>query len=111
MHNSRAESGLTAENMQLLNHVLTSIPGNATVSAEYQIAPHIHTYYKQLSIWPTGNATEDFIIIDTELAPVLGARGEDYNKEIDKLNKNTNYQLAVGEFGILVYRKKSFLVN
>ena len=54
---------------------------------------------------------EDLIIINTELLPVLGAKAEDYNNEIEKLNKNENYQLAINQDGVLIYRKKSFTLS
>src|SRR6185369_16041784 len=66
VHKSLYERGLTPENNQLLNQILSSIPERATVSAEYQIVPHIKKYYKNITIWPGMSGTEDFVIIDTE---------------------------------------------
>ncbi len=54
---------------------------------------------------------EDLIIINTELLPVLGAKAEVYNNKIEKLNKNENYQLAINQDGVLIYRKKSFTLS
>lgn len=54
---------------------------------------------------------EDLIIINTELLTVLGAKCEDYNNEIEKLNKNENYQLAINQDGVIIYRKKSFTLS
>lgn len=110
MHSSIYERGLSKNNSKVLSQIINSIPDNATVSAGYQITPHINKHYKKITIWPGMSGTEDFVIIDTELLPVLGASGDDYNKAIDKLNNNQNYQLAVNNFGVLVYRKKSFTV-
>lgn len=111
IHTSIYERGLTENNRRLLGSILDVIPENATISSQYQITPHINKHYKKITTWPGTVGTEDFIIIDTELLPVLGATSEMYNKEIEKINKNDNYQLAVSEFGLLVYRKKSFIPN
>jgi uncharacterized membrane protein len=111
LRNSLHERGLTPENKQFLDQIIKSIPSKATVSAQYQITPHIKKSYKEISIWPGMNGTEDFVIIDTQLLPVLGASSEDYNKHIELLNNNKDYQLAVNQFGVLVYRKKSFKLN
>jgi hypothetical protein len=111
LHQSIYERGLPEENLRLLEQILKTIPENATVSSQYQITPHINKDYKKITTWPGMAGTEDFIIIDTQLVPVLGATSESYNKEIEKLNANTDYQLAVNQFGILVYRKKTFTSN
>jgi hypothetical protein len=52
--------------------------------------------------------TEDFVILDTQMAPVLGATGKEYNIDLQLLDKNANYRLAFANDGILVYRRKSF---
>lgn len=111
MHTSIYERGLTENNHFLLDKIINALPDKATISSQYQITPHIQKHYKKITTWPGMAGTEDFIIIDTELLPVLGATSEDYNKAIDKLNNNNDYQLAVNQFGILVYRKKSFTLN
>jgi uncharacterized membrane protein len=110
-HNSLHERGLTPENKQLLDQIIKSIPSRATVSAQYQITPRVQKHYTKITTWPGMSGKEDFVIINTQLLPVLGATSEDYNKHIDLLNNNKDYQLAVNQFGILVYRKKSFELN
>jgi len=107
-HDTFYEKGLTENNYQLLTKIISSIPEKATVSAQYQIAPHLNKYYKNIDTWPTMTGKEDFVIIDTEMYPVLGATSQDYNDAIDKLNKNNNYILTLNQSGILVYRNKSF---
>ena len=102
------EKNLTDDNYQFLTKILSQIPQNATVSSQYQITPHLNKNYRDVTTWPGMTGTEDFVIIDTQMVPVLGATSQEYNSAIDKLNKNNNYQLAVSNFGILVYRKKSY---
>lgn len=111
VHNTIYEKGLDENNHLLLNKIIDAIPDNAVVAAQYQILPHIKRHYTKLISWPGTTGKEDFIIIDTELIPVLGATSEDYNKEIDKLSHNNTYQLAVSQYGILVYRKSTFKKN
>ena len=107
-HNTIYERGLTDANYQTLMQVINVLPTNATVSAQYQIAPHLNKYYKNLTIWPSMTGTEDFVIVDTELLPVLGATGQDYTKSLKKLSKNKNYQMAIANSGVYVFRKKSY---
>lgn len=107
-HNTIYERGLTDSNYQMLTQVLDNIPANAIVSAQYQIAPHVNTYYKNLTIWPSMTGTEDFVIVDTQLLPVLGMTAQQYNSDLEKLNKNNTYQLAVANSGVYVFRRKSY---
>lgn len=111
VHTTVQETPLTSTNEQLLNLILSQVPIDATVSAQYQIAPHLNRHYKAITIWPGMSGTEDFIIIDTQFPPVLGATSKDYNDAIDKLNKNNNYQLAFSQEGINVYRRKTFKIQ
>lgn len=108
VHNSIYERGLTDANYQLLTQVINNIPANATVSAQYQIAPHLNKYYKDLTIWPTMTGTEDFVIVDEQLPLVLGGTPQQYEAALGKLVKNKNYQLVVANSEIYVFRKKSF---
>ncbi|HVZ11701.1 MAG TPA: DUF2079 domain-containing protein [Patescibacteria group bacterium] len=103
--------GPGAENSQILDTLITQIPLNAKVSAQYQIAPHLNKYYKDLTIWPSMTGTEDFVIIDTKLPPVLGATSDDYNRAIDKMNTNKKYTLAFSSDGILAYRRNGYKLN
>lgn len=107
MHTSVLEQGPSEENMQLLSKIIASLPDNATIAAQYQIAPHIHKYYRNVGIWPSGKPVEDFIIIDTKLRPVL-TDSQTLNKAIDALEKNDAYTMSVNQLGIVVFRKKSF---
>ncbi len=102
------ERGLADDNYQLLMQIVNNLPANATVSAQYQIAPHLNRYYKNVTTWPGMTGTEDFVIIDTQLLPVLGGTMQSYSNALEKLNKNKNYQLAVANTGIFVYRRKSY---
>ena len=111
IHTSIYERGLTDNNKLLLTKIIESIPENATVSSQYQITPHIDKHFTKITTWPGMSGKEDFVIINTELLPVLGATSEDYNKHIALLNENKDYELAVSQFGILVYRKKTFKLN
>lgn len=107
VHNSIYERGLSENNSLLLNKIIQSIPDKATVSSQYQITPHLRKHYKKITNWPTKNPTEDFIIIDTELLPVL-TDSKELNWQLDKMAANTDYVVAVSNAGIAVYRKKSF---
>lgn len=105
------ETAIPDQNKQLLRQIIKLIPPNATVGANAPIPPHLNKYYKNSTMWPNVNGTEDFVIIDTQFLPVYGSTSKEYNEAIEKMNSNKNYQLAVGESGILVYRKKSFNMN
>lgn len=107
MHTSITEIGPSAENNQLLSQIIGSIPDKATVAAQYQIAPHIHKHYKKVSIWPTDKPKEDFIIVDTQLRPVM-IDGRVLNTYLEALDKNKAYELTVNQLGIVVFKKKSF---
>jgi hypothetical protein len=102
------EKGLTSDNSQLLSQILSQLPPNTTVSAEYQIVLHSNEYYKDVTVWPGMTGTEDYVIIDTELYPLLGATTQDYTNALIKLSKNKNYQLIIANYGIFVFKKRSF---
>lgn len=105
------ETAITDDNKALLSQIIQSIPQNATVASNAPIPPHLNKYYKNTTMWPNITGTEDFVIIDTQFLPVYGSSGKQYNDAIAKLDKNPNYQEAVGSAGILVYRKKSLNLN
>lgn len=105
------ETAITDDNKQLLNQIISEIPQNATVASNAPIPPHLNKYYGKSTNWPNMAGSEDFIIIDTQFLPVYGTSGKTYNDAIKKLNKNANYQLAIGNIGILVYRRRSFHLN
>lgn len=109
--NYMLDYSITPDNESLLTQILNTIPNNATVSSNAPISPHLNKYYKFTTPWPGMVGTEDFVIIDTQLHPAAGSTGKEYNDALDKLSKNKNYQLAVSNLGILVFRKKSFNLN
>ena len=98
------------DNYQELTQIISTLPANATVSAEYQIAPHLNKYYKNVTTWPGMTGTEDFVLIDTQLLPVLGGTTQEYTNALEKLSKNKNYLLVVANNGIFVYRRKSYVL-
>ena len=105
------EFSITDENRALLTQIINTIPSNATVAANAPIPPHLNKYYKYSTPWPGMVGAEDFVIIDTQFHPVYGFTGKEYNDAIEKLNKNTNYQLAIANGGIFVFRRKTFELN
>lgn len=107
VHGTIYETGLTTENDALLRQVLTSIPQHASVSAQYQIAPHIQKPIDKIRHGPSGHEDTDFVIIDTQLLPVL-ATAEQLNKNIDILQKDQRYKMAINSYGVVVFRKTSF---
>lgn len=109
VHNTLRERGLTEDNSLLLNQIIRSIPDQATISTQSSVQPHIHKYYQKLADWP-GCETADFIIIDTQIIPVL-TTSEALNISLDKLAGNKDYQLVVNQSGIIVYRKKTFKMS
>jgi uncharacterized membrane protein len=108
VHSNSYEKGLTDTNYQTLTQVIENLPTNATVSAQYQIEPHLHQYYKNITNWPGMTGTEDFVIVDEELPLVLGGTPQEYQSDIEKLAKNKNYQLIVANSGVYVFRRKSY---
>jgi uncharacterized membrane protein len=102
------EQGLTPDNSLLLSKIIESLPRNATVGAQAQVAAQIPIYYKDLSLWPAGlEGDEDFIIIDTQVLPV-GASGAQYNTYLNDFIKKKNYKMIVDEAGIYVFENKSY---
>jgi uncharacterized membrane protein len=108
VHQTIYERGVTDANYQTLIEVINALPQNATVSAQYQIAPHLNKNYKNLTIWPSMTGTEDFVIVDTELLPVLGMTSQEYTTDLEKLSKNNEYQMAVANSGVYVFKRKSY---
>jgi len=105
------ETPITDANKALLTQIISEIPANATVASNDPLPPHLNKYYKDSTDFPGVTGKEDFIIVDTQFRPVYGYTAQEYNDAIDKLNKNKNYQLAVSNIGILVYRRKTFNAN
>ena len=108
VHETIYERGLSDANYQTLIQVINALPQDATVSAQYQIAPHLNKYYKNLTIWPSMTGTEDFVIVDTELLPVLGMTAQEYTTDLEKLNKNKEYQMVIANSGVYVFKRKSY---
>lgn len=108
VHNSIYERGLTDANYQVLSQVLTNLPPNATVAAQYQIEPHLNGYYKDVTNWPGMTGKEDFVIVDEQLPLVLGGTAQQYTADLEQLAKNKNYQMVVANSGIYVFKRKSY---
>jgi uncharacterized membrane protein len=92
------------ENIKLLNEIIRLIPANATVGAQYLIAPHIQKAFGQLTPWPNYNNEPDVVIWDTKLPPVL-VEWKTVTKNLLALSKNPAYQLVVNRDGIIVFEK------
>lgn len=89
----------------MLNNVINSIPENASVSAQYQIVPHITKYYKKVTTWPDKNFQADYVLVDVYLPPVI-LTARDLNTALEDMDKNPKYKLVMNANGIVVYRKK-----
>lgn len=92
------------ENIALLSEVISKIPKEASISAQYQIAPHIQKPIEKIRVGPNTPESSDFVIVDTQLLPVL-TDAKTINKNLEALEKNKNYQLVVNNLGVVVFRK------
>ena len=95
------------ENIALLSEVISKIPKEASISAQYQIAPHIQKPIEKIRVGPNTPESADFVIVDTQILPVL-TDSKTINKNLEALEKNKNYQLVVNNLGVVVFRKVSF---
>lgn len=95
------------ENVALLSEVISKIPKEASVSAQYQIVPHIQKPIEKIRVGPNTPESSDFVVVDTQIPPVL-TDSKTINKNLEVLEKNKNYQLVVNRLGVVVFRKVSF---
>lgn len=105
--NSIYEAGLTNDNENLLLQIIGSIPETASVSAQYQIAPHINKPLDKIKSGPTENEKSDYVIVDTQLHPVL-TTGKELNNRLEELNNNKDYEIIINSLGIVVYKSVNY---
>lgn len=98
------EKHLQTEHKNLLYKVINSIPQEASVSAQYQIAPHINRSFGKIHSAPTENEDADYVILDTKL-PLVLTSADYYIKYLKNLLSDKSYKLIVNEDEILVFKK------
>ena len=94
------------ENLQLLSQVIDSIPSNVSVSAEYQIIPHIHNAFTLIHDIPEAHESSDYVLVDTQLPPPVLGDTKLLNKYLDDMYNNKKYTLVVNTLGIVMFKKK-----
>lgn len=93
------------KNLLLLSRVIDTIPKQASVSAQYQIVPHINKPFTLVREIPNANENADYILVDTQLPPPVLTDIQIINKYLEALDQNKNYQLVVNNLGVVLFKK------
>jgi len=93
------------QNLLLLSRVIDAIPKQASVSAQYQIVPHIHKSFTLVDNIPHEPENADYVLVDTQLPPPVLTDTKIINKYLESLDQNKNYQLVVNNLGIVLFKK------
>jgi uncharacterized membrane protein len=95
----------SSENLSLLYKIIDEIPAQASISAQYQIIPHIHKPYTLIYNIPNSPENSDYVLVDTQLPPPVLTDTQIINNYLDGLDKNKNYKLVVNYLGIDVFKR------
>jgi hypothetical protein len=101
------ETALTDQQLLSLQQAISLIPPEASVSAHYMIAPHLHKPYEKLRTGPKIPEKSDFVLTDIYLPIVL----QDVNiatANLTDLLKNPNYELIFNQNGTLLFKSKTY---
>jgi uncharacterized membrane protein len=93
------------ENLTLLYKIIDQIPKGASISAQYQIIPHINKPYALIHNIPNPSEDSDYVLFDTQLPPPVLTDTQTINDYLGGLGRNKNYKLVVNYLGIGVYKK------
>lgn len=93
------------QNLLLLSRVIDAIPKQASVSAQYQIVPHIHKSFTLVDNIPHEPESADYVLVDTQLPPPVLTDTSIINKYLEKLDQNKNYQLVVNNLGVVLFKR------
>jgi uncharacterized membrane protein len=89
----------------VLNQVIKSIPPHVTITAQYQIAPHINRPYQLINNGMNTNETADYVLFDTQLPPPVLNDIQSINNYLANLTKSKKYKLIVNDQGVLLFKR------
>lgn len=99
------EPGLTKQEIDFLDETIRVIPKDASVSAQYAIAPRIIKPYGKIKDGPQANEDADYVIMNYKLPIYLG-NPEEINKNFEQVVKGGNYIPVVSKYNTLLFKKK-----
>lgn len=89
----------------VLSQVIDAISKNATVTAQYQIVPHLNHYYKLENEGPHDKETADYVLFDTQLPPPVLTDTQKLNNYLAELLQNKHYKLIVNNTGVILFKR------
>lgn len=89
---------------KLLNAVITSIPYQASISAQYVIAPHFNKPYDKMKTAPNTFEESDYVLWDDKTIPALTTPERD-RLYLERLQKDSRYRLIKKTDGIMVFQR------
>lgn len=98
------KSGIPDAYFTHLEDVLKEIPKNATVTALYQIAPRLDTYYANVRVFPQKHENSDYVVVDLYIPPVL-LTPQILNNGLDTMRHDKRYQLVENRGGVVLFKK------
>ncbi len=87
----------------LIYKTISTIPKNASVSAQYQIAARVSRPYGQILPAPCFPENADYVIFDLKM-PLVLATMDMMNRYVDELAKNKKYEIIAREDGVIVWK-------
>lgn len=91
---------------KLIYKLIKEIPSTASVTAQYQIAPHIVRPPGKIKAIPQTNEQSDYVLADINL-PLVLVSSKDYFNYLNGLLKNKQYQLIFAKEGLLLFKKQN----
>lgn len=93
------------QNLIMLDQAMNAIPKEASISAQYQIVPHMKRDFKLLNDIPNENENADYVLVDVSLPPPILTKAEVLNKYLEDLTKNKKYKILGSRDGIVLYKR------
>lgn len=94
------------QHIQTVYKIISILPANASVSAQYQITPHIQRPFLKIMPAPNDNENSDYVILDLHLPLVLTSQ-ERFKNYLTNLLHNSKYKVVYFEDKVIVLRKLS----
>ncbi|KKU64272.1 MAG: hypothetical protein UX87_C0007G0012 [Candidatus Amesbacteria bacterium GW2011_GWA1_47_16] len=102
------EGGLNELQLHILNKTISSIPAQASVSAQYYIRPHISKPYWKTSDAISENETADYAIINLDLPQIMSEQ-ETLQKNAKRLIEDDRYEIVVNSEGTVLFKRRDFV--
>lgn len=84
--------------------IISFLPSDASVSAQYQIAPHIVRPYGKILPAPRLNEDSDFVLLDLHI-PLVLTTVENFRSYFDGLVGNKKYKLIYKNDSVFLFKK------